>query len=100
MSAPRYSTRSNPIPRVSCPISAPWSIGGSRRRPSQGSKSQQRDVEIVVAACFAIEEEIERPASADPPWPLEGGQEPSKFTGMKRLPSPEERIVTSFADRG
>ena len=52
-----------------------------------------------MAACFTIEEEIERPASADPPWLLEGGQEPSKFIVMKRLPSPEERVVTSLAHR-
>jgi hypothetical protein len=29
---------------------------------------QQRYVEVIVDACFAIEKEFERPASADPPY--------------------------------
>jgi hypothetical protein len=93
----------------------PW-IGRSSRRPSQGSSvwlgvmeipglkvveerelvvSEEGDVEVVVATRLAIEEEVQRPSSTDPPGSGEAGEKHGNLLGLDGLPRPQVGVITS-----
>jgi hypothetical protein len=54
---------------------------------------QNSDVEVIVATSFTPEEEIESPASADPPRRPQPVEKASEVCGLEWLPSPKVRIV-------
>jgi hypothetical protein len=54
---------------------------------------QNSNVEVVVAASFTTDEEIESPASADPPRHPQPVQKASEVCGLERLPSPEVGVI-------
>jgi hypothetical protein len=54
---------------------------------------QNSDVEVVVATGFTPDEEIESPASADPPRRPQPVEKASEVCGLEWLPSPKVRIV-------
>jgi hypothetical protein len=54
---------------------------------------QNGDIEVVVAASFTPEIEIESPASADPPRRPQPVEKASEVGGLERLPSPKVRII-------
>jgi hypothetical protein len=54
---------------------------------------QNSDVEIVVARSFTPEEEIERPASADPPRRPQPVENASEVCGLEWLPSPKVSVI-------
>jgi hypothetical protein len=55
--------------------------------------AQNSDVEVVVATSFTPEEEIESPASADPPRRPQPVEKASEVCGLEWLPSPKVRII-------
>jgi hypothetical protein len=54
---------------------------------------QNSDIEIVVATSFSPEEEIERPASADPPRRPQPVEKASEVCGLEWLPSPKVSVI-------
>jgi hypothetical protein len=54
---------------------------------------QNSGVEVVVPTSFTPEEEIESPASADPPRRLQPVEKAGEVCGLEWLPSPKVRII-------
>jgi hypothetical protein len=57
-------------------------------------RSEESDVEIIVTARLAVEEEIQGPPATDPPRPGEASQEVRHLLGMDGLPRPQIGVIT------
>jgi hypothetical protein len=61
--------------------------------------SEKSNVEIIVTARLAVEEEIQGPPATDPPRSGEAREELRQLLGVDRLPRPQMSVITRVGHR-